>query len=83
MRAACDDFIKLLKPRLSRLPAKGLVHSFTGTKEEGEKILSLGLDIGINGCSLKTEDNLEVLRLLPMERLQIETDGPWVRYFLV
>ena len=78
MRAACDDFIRILEPRLSSLPKKGLVHSFTGTLEEAQKILRLGLDIGINGCSLKTEDNLEVLRSLPLDRLQIETDGPWV-----
>ena len=78
MRPACDDFIRLLEPRLSRLPRKGLVHSFTGTKQDAKKILDLGLDIGINGCSLKSDENVEVLRSLSMDRLQIETDGPWV-----
>jgi TatD DNase family protein len=78
-RAAHEDFERLLAPRLEKLPQRGLVHSFTGTLEEMEKLVALGLDIGINGCSLKTEENLEVVKAIPLDRIQIETDGPWVR----
>ena len=78
MRAACDNFESILKPVLSKLPKKGLVHSFTGTADELKKMLDLGLDIGVNGCSLKTAENLEVVRQIPLDRLQIETDAPWV-----
>ena len=78
-RAASEDFERLLAPRLDKLPNRGLVHSFTGTVEEMEKMVALGLDIGVNGCSLKTEENLEVVKAIPLERIQIETDGPWVR----
>ncbi|MCJ1313313.1 hypothetical protein MMC25_006990 [Agyrium rufum] len=76
-RAASEDFERVLRPRLKDLPRGGLVHSFTGTREEMERVVGMGLDVGINGCSLKTEENLEVVRGVPLERLQIETDGPW------
>lgn len=76
-RAASTDFERLLKERLDRLPSKGLVHSFTGTLEEMQSIVALGFDVGINGCSMKTEENIAVVKEVPLERLQIETDGPW------
>ncbi|KAL7543426.1 hypothetical protein ACHAWF_007391 [Thalassiosira exigua] len=41
------------------------------------KFLSLGLYIGINGCSLKTDDNLSVVEQLPLDRIILETDCPW------
>ena len=81
-RAASEDFERLLVPRLKKLPKGGLVHSFTGTMQEMQHIVDLGLNIGVNGCSLKTEENLEVVKAMPLDRIQIETDGPWVCYMV-
>lgn len=51
----------------------GVVHSFTGTMEEMKELVQMGLFIGVNGCSLKTEENLEVVREIPLDRLMLET----------
>ncbi|XWW94837.1 hypothetical protein V2A60_002785 [Cordyceps javanica] len=80
-RAAAADFARLLKdafgPRLERLRRGAVVHSFTGSLEEMRELLDLGLYIGVNGCSLKTEENCAVVAQLPLDRIMLETDGPW------
>ncbi|CAD6569898.1 MAG: hypothetical protein TREMPRED_005500 [Tremellales sp. Tagirdzhanova-0007] len=57
--------------------AGGVVHSFTGTMEEMREFVEMGFYIGINGCSLKTDENLEVVRAVPLDRILLETDAPW------
>lgn len=76
-RAASEDFEGCLKKYLDRLPRRGVVHSFTGEVEEMRRLVGLGFDIGVNGCSLKTDGNLDVVKEIPLERIQLETDGPW------
>lgn len=80
-RAAHDDFCRLLKeafgPKLERLQKGGVVHSFTGSIEEAGELMDLGLYIGINGCSFKTDENCEVVKGIPLDKIMIETDGPW------
>ena len=80
-RAAHEDFVRLLKeafgPRLERLEKGGVVHSFTGTVEEMRELAELGLYIGVNGCSFKTEENCAVVKEIDLSRMMLETDGPW------
>lgn len=80
-RAAHADFVACLQSafgeKLERLEKGGVVHSFTGTAEEMAELMNLGLYIGLNGCSFKTTENCEVVRAVRLDRLMIETDGPW------
>jgi TatD DNase family protein len=55
----------------------GVVHSFDDTLELAQQFMDMGLYIGINGCSLKTQDNLEVVKALPLDKILLETDCPY------
>lgn len=77
-RAAFDDFIFILAPYLDRLTLRsGLVHSFVGTTAQMQQLVSLGLEVSVNGFSFRNRESLEMVRSIPLERLQIETDAPW------
>ena len=59
---------------------KGELHSFTDTKSQLEQGLSRGLYIGVNGISTFTKDEAqkEMFATIPVERLLLETDAPFL-----
>ncbi|KAI5357465.1 Putative TatD family, metal-dependent hydrolase [Septoria linicola] len=76
-RNAVPEFIEILTPYIPKLPRSGLVHSFVGTAEEMQQLVSLGLDVSVNGFSFQDQGSLEMVKDLPLDKLQIETDSPW------
>lgn len=77
VRDSYHDFVSLIKPFLPRLKRGGIVHSFAGTKDEMLGLVKLGFDISVNGTSFKDKEQLEMVRAIPLDRLQLETDAPW------
>ena len=76
-RNTAGDFHRMLYPHLDKLTAGGVVHSFTGSVEDMLEYAKVGLYIGVNGCSMKTADNLQVVKAIPDHLLLLETDAPW------
>ncbi len=60
---------------------RGVVHCFSGTKQEMFSYLDLGLHIGITGILTIQQRGAELRRLAPMipeDRILIETDAPYL-----
>ena len=37
----------------------------------------MDLYIGVNGCSLKTKENVEIVKKIPLDKIMLETDCPY------
>ena len=78
-RAAFDRFIAILKEH-SSLP-EGVVHCFTGQLKEAKTYLEMGYYIGFTGAitDMRRFAALEeVVRYVPLDRMLIETDAPFM-----
>jgi len=57
----------------------GIMHCFTGTVEEAQRAIELGLKLGIGGVLTFKNSGLDkVVAQLPIDHLVLETDGPWL-----
>lgn len=77
-RDAFDTQLALLKHHQIQ---QGVAHCFTGNVQQMRAYLDLGLYIGITGwlCDERRHDQLvEALNYLPLDRLLIETDAPYL-----
>lgn len=79
-RDAHADFVAMLREYLPNARG-GVAHCFTGTQQEMESYLALGLHIGVTGwiCDERRGDALRAaVRHLPPDRLLFETDAPYL-----
>ncbi len=79
-RDADDDTIRVLREEMDAGAFTGLIHCFTGTRWLAEAALELGLLISASGiATFKKSDELRaVLRDVPLDRLLVETDAPYL-----
>lgn len=77
-RDAEADTIDILKEFAGSVV--GLIHCFTGTKWLAEEALKLGYHISISGVvTFKNAEALrDIVKAIPLERLHIETDAPFL-----
>ena len=83
-RESGEDLLSILSEYKERLAfdenyqgIRGIVHSFDESIDIAKQFISLGLYIGINGCSLKSSENLTTVKDIPLQSIIIETDCPW------
>lgn len=78
-RSAHKELVEVLAPYKDK-GVSGVFHSFSGTVEEAEELLSFDrFMLGINGVlTFKKSDLPNVLRYVPLERIVLETDAPYL-----
>lgn len=79
-RDAHEAFVHILSDYLPTLSG-GVAHCFTGTAAQARRYVELGLHVGITGwiCDERRGESLrEAVREIPLERLLIETDAPYL-----
>ena len=78
-REAFEYIYKVMEP-YKKTPLTGIFHSFTGTSEEAAKLLEFeGFMLGINGVVTFKKSTLpETLTTVPLERIVLETDSPYL-----
>ncbi|ERI80922.1 hydrolase, TatD family [Bacteroides pyogenes F0041] len=78
-RDAFSHIYKIMK-RFESIPLTGIFHSFTGTAEEATQLLEFErFMLGINGVVTFKKSTLpEVLLSVPLERVVLETDSPYL-----
>ena len=78
----CRDAFKELLSLLETLQdgqLRGVVHCFTGSYEDAQRVIDLGLHLGIGGIlTYKNAGLAEIVEKLPLEHMVLETDSPYL-----
>jgi TatD DNase family protein len=79
-REAEADTLAILEQEWEGEGLPGIIHCFTGTRSFAEEAVRLGFYISFSGVVTfkKSEDLRETARSLPIDRLLIETDSPFL-----
>ena len=80
-REAEDDILDILKSEKAHLEKQpGLIHCFSGTRRFAEETLNMGFYISFSGILTfkNAEDIRETAKIVPEDRLLVETDAPYL-----
>jgi TatD DNase family protein len=79
-RDAEEDTYSILAEQMEQGAYPALIHCFTASRDFADKVLTLGLSISISGIVTfkNARDLQETARALPLDRMLIETDAPFL-----
>jgi TatD DNase family protein len=79
-RNADDDTARIMREEMEEGAYPGLIHCFSSSRELAQKSVELGMYISISGIATfkKAEELRETIRGVPLDRLLVETDSPYL-----
>jgi TatD DNase family protein len=77
-REAFDEIFEILEKEKDE-SLRGILHCFTGNAAQAQQAIDLGFYLGIGGVVTYKKAGLdEVLKTVPLEKLVLETDSPYL-----
>ena len=78
IRKAHNEVFGLLK-EINRPSYRGVMHCFGGSVQEAQRAVEMGFHLGIGGVvTFKNATMAEVVKAVPLDRLLLETDAPYL-----
>jgi len=77
-RDAQDDTYNILKKHAEKLKKKGVMHCFSENEEWAKKFIDLGFYISFAGNITFKKTDRSVLKVVPIDKLLVETDAPYL-----
>lgn len=76
IRGAEEDAIRILSEYAGQ---KRIIHWFTGNTEDLVDLIKLGCYFSLNASMVRSADRCDILKLIPLERILVESDGPYTK----
>jgi len=79
-RDAEEDTMRIMEEEYAKAKFTGLIHCFTASKDLAERSIAIGFYISISGILTfpKAETLRDTVATLPLEKLLVETDAPYL-----
>ena len=79
-RDADDDMARVLRDEHEKGPFTGLIHCFSAGGDLAEQVLGIGFSISFSGIVTfnKADEIRDVARNMPLDRILVETDAPYL-----
>jgi hydrolase, TatD family len=79
-RDADDDTMRIVKEEAAGQPVKGLLHCFSSGRQLAEEAIEFGFSLSLSGIVTfkKSEDLRAIVRDVPLDRILVETDAPYL-----
>ena len=78
-RRAYPEILEILREEKKKNPSlSGVVHFFSGRLPQAEELFNLGFFISFTGVITFARDYDKVIKSVPLEKIMVETDAPFV-----
>lgn len=79
---AYDELLEIIEANIAQGKSiKGVMHCFKGNMSQAQRFINLGFYVGFTGVitfKKKSEELWEIVKALPIEKILVETDAPFM-----